>query len=143
MVRDTSWLWVIGDNEADWGGGSRAVQIVADKKLYAPGDTAHISIISEVENFHALVVAAGYSVEFKKVLSSDGKTLAFELPITKDSQPNVEVSVEFIKNNQLYTATKQIKVPPVQEQLQIEIAPLKKVFQPQQAGGVRRVHARL
>jgi alpha-2-macroglobulin len=133
VVSDTSWLWVIGGNEPDWSGGSRALQIVADKKSYAPGDTAHLSIISEVENFHALVVAAGYSVEFKKVLSSDGKTLTFELPITKDSQPNLEVSVEFIKNNQLYTATKQIKVPPVQEQLQIEIAPLRQVFQPQQA----------
>ena len=133
VVSDTSWLWVIGGNEADWSGGSRALQIVADKKSYAPGDTAHLSIISEVDNFHALVVAAGYSVEFKKVLSSDGKTLTFDLPITKDSQPNIEVSVEFIKNNQLYSANKQIKVPPVQEQLQIEIAPLKQVFQPQQA----------
>ena len=133
VVRDTSWLWVIGNNQPDWGAGSRAVQIVTDKKSYAPGDAAHISIISEVENFHALVVAAGYSVEFKKVLSSDGKTLTFELPITTDSQPNLEVSVEFIKNNQLYSATKQIKVPPVQERLQVEIAPLKKVFQPQQA----------
>ena len=133
VVRDTSWLWVIGSNQPDWSAGSRAVQIVTDKKSYAPGDAAHISIISEVENFHALVVAAGYSVEFKKALSSDGKTLTFELPITTDSQPNLEVSVEFIKNNQLYTATKQIKVPPVQERLQVEIAPLKKVFQPQQA----------
>lgn len=133
VVRDTGWLWVIGGNEADWGAGSRALQIVTDKKMYAPGDTAHISILSEVENFHALVVAAGYSVEFKKVLSSDGKTLTFDLPITKDSQPNLEVSVEFIRNNQLYNATKQIKVPPAQEHLQVEIAPLKRVFQPQQA----------
>ena len=132
VVSDSTWLWVIGSNEADWGGGSRSVQIVADKKSYTPGDTAHISIISEVEGFHALVVASGYTVEFQKVVSSDGRTLTFDLPITRDSQPNLEVSVAFLKDDKLYQATKQIKVPPVQEQLQIEIAPLRPVFQPQQ-----------
>ncbi len=114
-------------------GGSRQVRIIADKKSYAPGDVAHLGIVSEVENFHALVIATGYSIEFRKVLSSQGKTLNFDLPITADSQPNLELAVVFLKDNQLYQASQQIKVPPLRKQLQIEIAPLKKIFQPQQA----------
>lgn len=134
VVSDTSWLWVMGSGDTDWfNGGSRQVQIIADKKSYVPGDVAHISIVSEVEDFHALVIAAGYSVEFKKVLSSEGKTLTFDLPITTDSQPNLSVSVIFLKSDQLYQADKQIKVPPTQEQLQVEIAPVSQVFQPQQS----------
>jgi hypothetical protein len=133
VVSDSSWLWVMGTGDADWGSGSRGLQIVADKKTYAPGDTAHLSIISEVEGFHAVVVASGDSVQFKKVMSSDGRTLSFDLPITSDAQPNLEVGVVILKNDQLYEATKQIKVPPVQEQLQVEIAPVKEVFQPDQA----------
>lgn len=133
-VVDSSWLWVMGNNESDWLDGiSQSVQIIADKKSYAPGDTAHVSILSQMENFHALVVASGYSIEFKKVLSSTGKTLTFDLPITTDSQPNLNVSVAFVQNDQLYQADKQIKVPPVQEQLQVEIAPVSQIFQPQQA----------
>jgi uncharacterized protein YfaS (alpha-2-macroglobulin family) len=131
-VQDSSWLWVMGSGEQTWYGGSQTVQIIADKKTYAPGDTAHLSILSQVDNFHALVVASGYSVEFKKVLSSEGKTLSFDLPITSDSQPNLDVSAVFIQNGQMYEASKQLKVPPVQEQLQIEIAPASQVFQPQQ-----------
>ena len=77
VVSDWGWLWVLGGNDADWSGGSQALQIVADKKSYAPGDTAHLSIIAEVDHFHALVIAAGYSVEFKKVISSEGKTVTF------------------------------------------------------------------
>jgi uncharacterized protein YfaS (alpha-2-macroglobulin family) len=133
VVSDSSWLWVMGTGEADWGNGSRGLQIVADKKTYSPGDTAHLSIISEVEGFHALVVAAGDSVQFKKVMSSEGRTLTFDLPITSDAQPNLEVGVVVLKNDQLYEATKQIKVPPLQEQLQVEIAPAKEIFQPDQA----------
>ncbi|MGC1294970.1 MAG: hypothetical protein WA869_08005, partial [Alloacidobacterium sp.] len=79
LVQDSTYLWVMGGGDASWfGGASQNVQIVADKKSYAPGDTAHLSIISQVDHFHALVVAPGYSIEFRKVLSSDGKTLSFD-----------------------------------------------------------------
>ena len=47
-------------------------------------------------------------------------------------QPNLEVTVAFIRNDQLYQADINIKVPPVQQQLQIDITPAKEVFQPQQ-----------
>ncbi len=133
IVEDTSWVWVFGGNQADWSSdGSRSLQIIADKKTYAPGDTAHLSLVSEVDQFHALVVATGYSTEFQKVIASDGRTVNFDLPITTDSQPNLEVSVLFVKNGQLYQATKQIRVPPLQQQLQVEIKRNKDVFQPGQ-----------
>jgi hypothetical protein len=132
-VIDETWLWVFGGNEADWfSNGAQSVQIVADKKIYTPGDIAHLSIISQVAPFHALVVATGYSVEFRKVISSDGMTVNFDLPITTDSQPNLDVSVFFLKDGQLYQASQQIKVPPAEQQLQVEIKRAKDVFQPQQ-----------
>ena len=133
VVTDSTYLWVMGSGEVSWFGGlSQNVQIIADKKTYAPGETAHLSIISQVENFHALVIATGYSIEFRKVLSSEGKTLSFDLPITTDSQPNLDVSAIFIQNDQMYQASKPIKVPPATERLNVEIAPVSKVFQPQQ-----------
>ena len=105
------------------------------RKTYAPGDTAHLSILSNVDNFHALVIATGDTVEFRKVIFSPGKSLTFDLPITTDAQPNLDVSVAFIRNDQLYQANQSIKVPPVQQQLQIDITPDKQVFQPQQTAG--------
>ena len=41
----------------------------------------------------------------------------------------------FIRNDQLYQANVSIKVPPGQQQLQIDITPDKQVFQPQQTAG--------
>ena len=134
-VFDSSYLWVMGSNQESWGGESRSVQIIADKKTYAPGDTAHLSILSNVDNFHPLVTATGYTVEFQKVMFSPGKSLTFDLPITKDAQPNLEVTAVFIRNEQLYQANLSVKVPPVQQQLQIDITPERQVFQPQQTAG--------
>ena len=134
-VFDSTYLWVMGGNEEGWGGESRAVQIIADKKSYAPGDTAHISILSNLDSFHPLVIATGYTVEFRKVMFSPGKSLTFDLPITADAQPNLELNVAFIRNDQLYQANLSIKVPPLQQQLQVDITPDKQVFQPQQTAG--------
>ena len=130
---DESYLWIMGAGEVGWDNGAETMQIVADKKSYAPGDTAHLSIVSESGDFYALVIAQGYTVQKREVMHSDGKTLSFDLPITADSQPNVTVDALFIKDNMLYQATKTLKVPPVQQQLQVEITPTKDVFQPQQS----------
>jgi hypothetical protein len=122
----------MGAGQAGWDNGAETTQIVADRKTYAPGDTAHLSIVSETGGFYALVIAQGFTVQKSEVMHSDGKTLSFDLPITADSQPNVTVEALFIKDNTLYQATKELKVPPVQQQLQVEITPAKDVFQPQQ-----------
>jgi uncharacterized protein YfaS (alpha-2-macroglobulin family) len=134
VVQDTSWLWVMGTGEQNWWGGmSQQLQIIADKKKYSVGDVAHLSLVSPVAGFHALVTATGLTDEFRKVVSSDGKTLTWDMPITSDSVPNLQVNAVFIANDQMYEANKNIKVPPVEKQLQVEVTPAKQVFQPQQS----------
>lgn len=135
QLQDSAWLWVSGTGQdQDWyGGSSQQARILADKKSYAPGDTAHLTLISPVEGFHALVTATGYSLEFRKTLSTTTRTLTIDIPITKDSQPNLTVDAIFLKDDQLYQATKSIKVPPAEQQLQITVMPAATTFQPGQA----------
>lgn len=130
---DTSYLWIMGAGETDIGDGAQTTQIVADKKSYAPGETAHLSVVSETSGFYALVVTQGYTVGKREVMHTDGKTLSFDLPITTDAQPNMTVEALFIKDNTLFQASKVIKVPPVQQQLQVQITPVKEILQPQQS----------
>jgi hypothetical protein len=129
---DESYLWIMGAGEIGWDNSAETAQIVADKKTYAPGDTAHLSIVSQTGGFYALVIAQGNTVQKRDVMRSDGKTLSFDLPITAESQPNITVDALFLKDNTLYQATKTLKVPPTQQQLQVEITPAKDVFQPDQ-----------
>ena len=97
-MQDTSWLWVMGTGEANWGGGMwQPLQIIADKKKYSVGDVAHLSLVSQVAGFHALVTATGDTEEFRRVVSSIGKTLTWDMPITSDSVPNLQVDAVFIQ----------------------------------------------
>ena len=57
MTRAICGSWA--QDEIDWDSSSETTQIVADKKSYAPGDTAHLSIVSETDGFYALVDRAG------------------------------------------------------------------------------------
>jgi alpha-2-macroglobulin len=130
---DSSDLWIMGAGETGWDSSSEMTQIVADKKSYAPGETAHLSIVSDTGGFYALVNVRGATLQRHDVMHSDGKTLSFDLPTTTDSQPNITVEALYIRNSTLYQASKVLKVPPVQQQLQVEIKPTKSIFQPQQS----------
>lgn len=125
-------LWIPRSNlYADFNNEGTA-QILSDKKSYAPGDTAHLTVASEDAGFYALALVEGDSLQHRQVIHTDTKTASFDVPITADSQPNVNVSVIFLKNGQLYQASKQLSVPPRQQQLQVEVKPSKDTLQPQQ-----------
>ncbi len=130
---DSSYLYILGAGEQAWDSASGTAQVVTDKKSYAPGDIAHISIVSEVEGFHALVITEGASLLKRDLMHSTGRTLSFDLPIAADAQPNITVSALFLKNDTLYQTTKRIQVPPAQQKLQVEVTPTKDIFQPQQS----------
>jgi alpha-2-macroglobulin len=132
-VSDNTYLWIMGAGESAYGEDStQTSQIVADKKSYAPGDIAHLSLISETAGFHALIVVQGDTVLRREVITSQGRTLAFDIPITNESQPNITVDAIYVKDGALYQASKIIKVPPAQQQLQVQITSTRDTFQPQQ-----------
>ncbi len=132
-VESETWMWVSGAKEDVSWDESKRVQILSDKKTYAPGDTAHVTLVADVANFHALVTATGYSIEFRRVVTAEGNSVTFDLPISKDSQPNLVVDAVFLQDDQLYQQSKSLKVPPKDEQLQIAVTPVATIFQPGQA----------
>jgi uncharacterized protein YfaS (alpha-2-macroglobulin family) len=93
---------------------TRRVRLLADKKSYAPGDNAHLSLVSEVAGFHALIITTGSTQIKRELMSSEGKTLSFDLPIIAGSQPNLTVDAIFHKDNVVYQASKTLNVPPSQ-----------------------------
>jgi uncharacterized protein YfaS (alpha-2-macroglobulin family) len=131
-VTDEGYLWVMGASQAadDYGGDEQTARLLADKKSYAPGDVAHLSLVSDVEGFHALILTTGSSLIKRELMSSDGRTLSFDVPITAAAQPNLTVDALFLKNNVLYQATKTLNVPPSQQKLSVSITAAKQVFQP-------------
>ncbi|MBA3912793.1 MAG: alpha-2-macroglobulin [Acidobacteriales bacterium] len=130
-VLGEGWLWVAGKNEGS-SASPRELQIIADKGAYKIGDTAHLALSGVLRNASVLLTTEGGSVLTSQVLRVANENPVIDIPITVDSQPFVNVSAVFIWQNNIYQGTKQLKVPPVERRLNVEITPSSPQFQPGQ-----------
>src|SRR6185437_12175363 len=74
-------IWIPSSNLYDFSENQNA-QILSDKKSYAPGDTAHLTLVSEDAGFYALILVEGDSLQHRQLIHSDNKTANFDVPIT-------------------------------------------------------------
>jgi hypothetical protein len=133
-VRSTTWIWISGPETEPWWftGESRSIRIIADKKSYKPGDIAHVVVMTGVPESYLMVTTEGRDIQSKQVVHATSAAPSIDIPIRIDNQPNVYVSIAFWKNNRFYESSKNLKVPAVQQKLQIDIQPSQKQFQPGQ-----------
>jgi len=131
-VQAATYLWVTGATDSWWGTGNREIRMVADKKSYKVGDTAHILVLTGVKESYLLVTTEGRTIQTKRVVHATGSSVTIDVPVTSDQQPNVYIATAFLNDNKLFTSSKNLKVPAVQQKLQIEIQPSQKQYQPGQ-----------
>ena len=128
-----TWLWIpSSDLGGWWNGASREIRMMADKKSYKVGETAHVLVMTGLPETYLMVTTEARTIQSKRVVHATSPTASIDIPIQSDNQPNVFVAVAFWKENRFYTSNKNLKVPAVQQKLQIEIQPSQKQFQPGQ-----------
>ncbi|HWZ12227.1 MAG TPA: MG2 domain-containing protein, partial [Acidobacteriaceae bacterium] len=105
-VQSSAWLWLVGGNSQDFGRQDQTARILADMKIYKPGDVAHLSLVADVDDPWVLVTTSGGSLQSARVMQAHGRTLTFDVPITVEAQPNLSVRAVFVRENQVYQAQK-------------------------------------
>ncbi|MGB6200273.1 MAG: MG2 domain-containing protein [Candidatus Acidiferrales bacterium] len=131
-VAGDSWLWVTSDAENWWGGNGQSFQIIPDKKSYVVGDTAHLLVLTGQPESYMLVTTEARTIQSQKIVHATSSSVTVDVPITSDQQPNVYVAIAFFRNNVLFQTTKNVKVPAIQQKLQITIQPSATQFEPGQ-----------
>jgi len=132
-VEGRTWVW-IWNGAGEWYNTNTQIQIVSDKKSYQVGDTAHLLLVSGAKESWAVVTVEGNSVQSRRVLHATGENVAFDVPITRQSQPNVVVTAMIVRDDQVMTAQKSLKVPLVERTLKITATPSKDKFLPGEKG---------
>jgi uncharacterized protein YfaS (alpha-2-macroglobulin family) len=130
QLESVAYVWIAGA-EVAWGGtGERKITLVADKKTYKPGDVAKILVSTGLQNSYVLITAEGTEIQSHQVIEAKDGTATFELLITTTMQPNIYVNATAVHDGTLYQGAVNVKVPPDQQRLTIEITPSKPQFQP-------------
>ncbi len=132
-VETVAYLWAPGESPWWSGPAEERVQVVADKKTYQPGDTAHVLIVTSKEPTSVLVTVEGNGLYSGQVIKSSGGSVTVDVPIKPEYAPNFYVAAVFIRGNKLYQGSKSLTVPPVQHELNVQLLPSKPQYQPGEA----------
>jgi alpha-2-macroglobulin len=130
-VESTAFLWAPGVSPW-WSGGAtqERIQIVAGKKVYQPGDTAHVLIVTGKEPTSVLVSAEGNGLYSGQVYKSNGGSITVDVPVKPEYAPNFYVAAAYIRDNKMYEGSKSLSVPPTAHQLNVQLVPSKPQYQP-------------
>jgi uncharacterized protein YfaS (alpha-2-macroglobulin family) len=128
-----TWVW-IWNGAGEWYQPNAQAQIVADKKSYKVGDTAHLLLVTGLKESWAVVTTEGESVQSRRLMHATGESFAFDIPITQQSQPNLIVNAVIVHDNQLMTAQKSLKVPLVERTLTVTATASKSQYLPGEKG---------
>jgi len=128
-------LWVAdrSDRWSDYSYQEReAIKLVPDKKSYRAGETAHVLALLPTDKAHLLVTTELLSVMTVRQISATGRAVVIDVPIEARHAPNIFLSVAYVKNGEMYSASESIVVPPRDRLLKLEIIPNKKEFKPRE-----------
>ena len=132
-VQGRTWVW-IWNGAGAWYQSNAQAQIIADRKSYKVGDTAHLLLVTGLKESWAVVTAEGDTVQSRRLIHATGESFAFDVPITQQSQPNLMVNAVIVHDNQLMTAQKSLKVPLLERTLTVTATASKNQYLPGEKG---------
>src|SRR5436190_16049741 len=110
----------------------KAIKLVADKKSYKAGETAHVLAMLPADKAHLLVVTELAEVLTVRQLDATGRSIVIDVPIDHKYEPNVYLDVSFVKDNDMYNQSQLLAVPAVDKMLKLDIVPNKGEFKPRE-----------
>ena len=129
--KTAAYMWVAGDEFVPWmQTNDRSFDLVADRKVYSPGDKARLLIASPFQGeAYALVTVERGRIRQQEVILLENNSTVYDLPVTADMAPNVYVSVLIIQGvNESNPApdfrmgVAELKVNTDRQELRVELA---------------------
>jgi hypothetical protein len=131
-IRAASYIWVVSAQFVSWRQeNNNRINLVPDRKLYHPGDTASILIPSPFQGATKALVTVERGGFYKvEVLDLTSNSTLYQLPITPDYAPDVYVSVIIIKGVDdtnpapaFRMGLAHLKVSPEQQEITVTLTP--------------------
>jgi uncharacterized protein YfaS (alpha-2-macroglobulin family) len=132
-VSDQTYLWVPGPIDRGVEADDRFLELVADRRVYRPGDTARLIIKGAEFDASVLVTKEHQRIAYHRVTGARGNE-AIDVPITDDDVGDVYVSVAFVKDDRLYRAERRLTVPAATHQLTVTATADKAIMRPGEPG---------
>ncbi len=109
-----------------------SLELIPDKREYAPGETVKLQINTDRVGSTVLLFARPSNGVYlpPKVIHLDGKSTVEEIAVVKKDMPNFFVEAVTVADGKVYTESKEIVVPPEKRVLNVDIRPSKEAYKP-------------
>ncbi len=118
------------------------LEIVADKRTYKPGDTAHL-LINTAENNDRILFSDDVSQDILRsyrFIDLPQRSTVVDVPITDAQMPNFFVEATLVRNGQVRQESRELFVPPSKNLLNLAVETDKATYKPGEQG---KVHVKL
>jgi uncharacterized protein YfaS (alpha-2-macroglobulin family) len=115
------------------------LELVPDKREYAPGDTVKLQINTDRTGGTVLLFARPTNGVYlpPKVICLDGKSTIEEIGVVQKDMPNFFVEAVTVADGRTFTEAREIVVPPEKRILNVEIRPSKEAYKPGERAQVK------
>ena len=115
------------------------IELVPDKREYAPGEKVRLRINTDQSDAAVLLFVRPANGVYlpPEVIRLEGKSVLREIEVTKKDMPNFFIEALTIHNGQVYQDTKEIVVPPEKRVLNVEVLPSAETFKPNEEARVK------
>jgi hypothetical protein len=115
------------------------LEIIADKRTYKPGDTAHLLINTAEDNDRILFSDDAVNDQLRdyRFIDLPQRSTVVDVPITDNLMPNFFVEATLIRNGQVRSESRELFVPPSKNLLNLTVETDKPSYKPGEQGNVR------
>jgi uncharacterized protein YfaS (alpha-2-macroglobulin family) len=115
------------------------IELVADRKEYAPGDKVKLAINTNQADSTVLLFARPTNGVYlaPKVLRLQGKSIEEEIAVAQRDMPNFFVEAVTISGGRIHSETREVIVPPEKRILNIAVEPSQAEYKPGQKATVK------
>lgn len=115
------------------------LELIPDKKEYAPGEKVQLAINSDSADATVLLfIRPANGVYLRpRVLRLEGKSLTEAIEITKKDMPNFFVEALTVGKGDVHTLSREIIVPPEKRVLHVDVLPSKESYKPGEPAKVK------
>jgi alpha-2-macroglobulin len=132
-VQDDTYLWVSGGGASSYRQQQR-IEIIPDKKTYARGDVARVLLVTGTPSASIWVTAETTGILTSQIIESRGPTAYVDVPVRGEHAPNIFLNAVLVHDGQMYMGTKSLRVPPVEQKLDVSIQSSKPQYKPGERG---------
>lgn len=148
FVTQDSWKEEVQGNAVFWVAGPKFdgrvyrfndLEIIADKRTYKVGDTAHLLINTETSNCRLLFsenVARGVLLDYR-FINMQGRSMVVDIAVEARHVPNFFVEATTVRDGRMIMESQEMFVPPVKGMLNVKIETDRQTYKPGDKGKVR------